>query len=206
MNNILDKLDAFFANKRTNDKRIILATPALIVLFLMYQFEVPYIQNASIAKKQEAAELKESLKDVNEYLTNAPDLISTLSAKDIQIKQDIETKKLLIDELNNKISISEVTKYAKERSMIVFENIYNIASSNKIRIIDANSSIGESNKSGFAPNAIINLKIAAPSYPALLSFVDKIEKINEPITIKKLSIDSDLNASMRIDIWGHLVK
>lgn len=206
INSILDKLDNFFANKRTNDKRIMLITPALITLLLIYEFEIPQVNKAQMEKKAQIAELDNVSKDLNEFINSAPDTINMLTAKDAQIKAKIVDQKRLIQELNEKISISEITKFAQERSAVVFASIYELASKYNIKINNARSKISDYNQSGFAPNAEIHLDVLAPSFTSLLAFIDKIEEINEPTTIRDLSIGRDLNASIVIDIWGHLIK
>ncbi|MEY4504254.1 MAG: hypothetical protein RL154_547, partial [Pseudomonadota bacterium] len=67
----LDKIDAFFANKRVNDKRILFITPTLLVVLFAYQFEIPAVQKAQQEKKLQISELENASLALKQFIQSA---------------------------------------------------------------------------------------------------------------------------------------
>ncbi len=201
--NYISRLDSFFSNKSRNDKYILFSMPIILALFLIYTFEVSYVHKAQYVKKEQIKTLQTATDDISYFISNAPQNIQTLTAQSSIIKKEIIAKEMQLKLLNEKILISKIKKYSKERSGIVLAEIYTIASKYNTTITSSKALSPDVNKSGFIPNSKIILQVKSNSFVSLLGFIDKIEEINEPVTINSMEIKSDLSAAIYLDIWGH---
>lgn len=199
----INRVDSFFANKSKNDKYILFSLPLIIALFIIYTFEVSYVQKVQHGKKEQIKTLQTATTDIDSFIKNAPQNIEALTLQSSVIKKEIIAKEMQLKLLSEKIEIAKIKKYSKERSGIVLAQIYSVASKCNTSIINSKTISPDNNKSGFIPNSKIILQVRSDSFTSLLNFIDKIEEINEPTTINSIEIKSDLSALINIDIWGH---
>lgn len=212
LDELLDKIDNYFAGKKESEKSLMIFGVAAIVGYLAYTILSPICEDRYNATESEKNTILKTLNEQKAYMQS----ITINGDKDGTVKKitnDINTKKREIGEMMERtniidgsmVKLSDMIFDPKSWSLFL-NSISTIANAHKVTILKIDNKYTDSNSSNFGH--VLKIKVRSEgAYSNLMLFVNELEqnrlvtdvyRSNFTTSPEHGQIISDLN----ISVWG----
>ncbi|OCR88786.1 hypothetical protein CFT13S00388_00805 [Campylobacter fetus subsp. testudinum] len=201
--NILSRLDEYFAKKKKNEVYLIFVAMFLIISYTVYMF---VLDRTSIFYEDKLSGYK-SAQEQYLNLKNTDEINSNIAISEKTYNQNISNLKKLKDDnsyLNKELQILSESIFNEKDLNKFLDYLALEAKNNNISVVDITNNSGKIKPLSVEKFYDINVSFQA-NFNNIVRYVSTLERSNNVVDIQNLDINvsqNNLNGNLNIIVWG----
>jgi Tfp pilus assembly protein PilO len=198
---IIDKIDAYFEEKSLKEEIMLYLLIVVMIGFLIFYVWLPTIQLKESKIKKEFINVKTTYTKLKNSYKNKTSQIIVLNKKIIALKKEIDDMKDKVDIYNEMAKSLYYTLFDKYKWGEFMKNLVIMAKKYNLHIKDISNKLFEKKDAIITKKLEVDLKVRG-GYKDLIRFIYSYENTKNLLRVEKLSINNDLNYSIKFMFYG----